>query len=86
MSSKAGLVLLLKSGSVNNTHTCGGACGCILNGSVVVQSEHGGHTNAYTAAESTNYHFDCNWDSLEEALDRFAQVESSQHEGHMKSW
>ncbi|EIE20423.1 hypothetical protein COCSUDRAFT_30601 [Coccomyxa subellipsoidea C-169] len=36
-------------------------------------SEHGGHTNAYTAAESTNYHFDCNWDSLEEALDRFAQ-------------
>lgn len=38
------------------------------------QSEHGGHTNAYTAAESTNYHFDCNWDSLNEALDRFAQV------------
>lgn len=42
--------------------------------SVMLQSEHGGHTNAYTAAESTNYHFDCNWDSLEEALDRFAQV------------
>ncbi|EFN55439.1 hypothetical protein CHLNCDRAFT_35384 [Chlorella variabilis] len=36
-------------------------------------AEHGGHTNAYTAAESTNYHFDCNWDALEPALDRFAQ-------------
>ena len=23
--------------------------------------EHGGHTNAYTANESTNYHFDVNW-------------------------
>eukprot|EP00887_Chlorella_sp_A99_P007901 scaffold12.g7901.t1 len=33
-------------------------------------SEHGGHTNAYTANESTNYHFDCNADSLEPALDR----------------
>lgn len=31
------------------------------------------HTNAYTANESTNYHFDCNHDALEEALDRFAQ-------------
>jgi insulysin len=33
-------------------------------------SEHGGHTNAYTSAESTNYHFDVNWDALEPALDR----------------
>ena len=37
-------------------------------------SEHGGHTNAYTAAENTNYHFECNSDSLAEALDRFSQV------------
>ncbi|KAL4858339.1 Insulin-degrading enzyme-like 1 [Chlorella vulgaris] len=36
-------------------------------------SEHGGHTNAYTSNESTNYHFDVNWDALEPALDRFAQ-------------
>ena len=36
-------------------------------------SEHGGSTNAYTAAEATNYHFDCNSDSLAEALDRFSQ-------------
>ncbi len=40
----------------------------------MLQSEHGGHTNAYTAAEDTNYHFDCNHDSLAEALDRFSQV------------
>ena len=33
-------------------------------------SEHGGNTNAYTAAESTNYHFDVNWEALPEALDR----------------
>lgn len=33
-------------------------------------SEHGGHTNAYTSNESTNYHFDVNWDALEPALDR----------------
>jgi len=36
-------------------------------------AEKGGHTNAYTANESTNYHFDCNWDALPDALDRFAQ-------------
>lgn len=36
-------------------------------------SEHGGHTNAYTSNESTNYHFDVNWEHLEPALDRFAQ-------------
>lgn len=35
-------------------------------------SEHGGHTNAYTSNESTNYHFDVNWDALEPALDRWA--------------
>eukprot|EP00775_Hariotina_reticulata_P005549 gene5549-5785_t len=34
-------------------------------------SDHGGHTNAYTAAEDTNYQFDINWDALPEALDRF---------------
>ena len=33
-------------------------------------SEHGGHTNAYTSNESTNYHFDVNWEHLEPALDR----------------
>jgi len=36
-------------------------------------AEHGGHSNAYTSTEQTNYHFDVNVDDLEEALDRFAQ-------------
>lgn len=36
-------------------------------------TEHGGHTNAFTASEYTNYYFDVNADSFEEALDRFAQ-------------
>ncbi|XP_010472492.1 PREDICTED: insulin-degrading enzyme-like 2 [Camelina sativa] len=36
-------------------------------------TEHGGSTNAYTASEYTNYHFDINTDSFDEALDRFAQ-------------
>ncbi|CAL1352436.1 unnamed protein product [Linum trigynum] len=36
-------------------------------------SEHGGHTNAFTYSEQTNYHFDVNNDCFEEALDRFAQ-------------
>ncbi|CAI0374966.1 unnamed protein product [Linum tenue] len=36
-------------------------------------SEHGGHTNAFTDSEQTNYHFDVNSDCFEEALDRFAQ-------------
>ncbi|GFR52343.1 hypothetical protein Agub_g14888, partial [Astrephomene gubernaculifera] len=36
-------------------------------------SDHGGTTNAYTAAEHTNYHFDVNWEALAGALDRFAQ-------------
>ncbi|KAG6411482.1 hypothetical protein SASPL_129565 [Salvia splendens] len=36
-------------------------------------SEHGGSTNAFTASENTNYYFDVNPDSFEEALDRFAQ-------------
>nr|XP_043635707.1 insulin-degrading enzyme-like 1, peroxisomal [Erigeron canadensis] len=36
-------------------------------------SEHGGHTNAYTSSEHTNYYFDVNADCFEEALDRFAQ-------------
>lgn len=36
-------------------------------------SAHGGNQNAYTAFEDTNYHFDVDRDSLEPALDRFAQ-------------
>lgn len=36
-------------------------------------TEHGGHSNAYTSSEHTNYHFDVNPDHIEEALDRFAQ-------------
>ncbi|XP_041998560.1 insulin-degrading enzyme-like 1, peroxisomal [Salvia splendens] len=36
-------------------------------------SEHGGSTNAFTSSENTNYYFDVNPDSFEEALDRFAQ-------------
>ncbi|KAJ0982675.1 hypothetical protein J5N97_010930 [Dioscorea zingiberensis] len=36
-------------------------------------TEHGGSTNAYTSSEHTNFYFDINSDSLEEALDRFAQ-------------
>ncbi|KAI3873651.1 hypothetical protein MKW92_023418 [Papaver armeniacum] len=36
-------------------------------------SEHGGSENAYTSSEHTNYYFDVNADSFEEALDRFAQ-------------
>lgn len=34
--------------------------------------QHGGHSNAYTAAEHTNYHFDVSADYLEEALDRYS--------------
>ncbi|PKI40059.1 hypothetical protein CRG98_039512 [Punica granatum] len=33
-------------------------------------TEHGGSTNAFTASEHTNYYFDVNVDSFEEALDR----------------
>ncbi|KAL3819799.1 hypothetical protein ACJIZ3_005704 [Penstemon smallii] len=36
-------------------------------------SEHGGSTNAFTSTEDTNYYFDVNPDSFEDALDRFAQ-------------
>ncbi|ONH66952.1 A-factor-processing enzyme [Cyberlindnera fabianii] len=36
-------------------------------------SNHGGHSNAYTAAEDTNYYFEVNHQYLEGALDRFAQ-------------
>ncbi|XP_011048053.1 PREDICTED: zinc-metallopeptidase, peroxisomal isoform X2 [Populus euphratica] len=35
--------------------------------------EHGGSTNAFTASDHTNYHFDVNNDCFEDALDRFAQ-------------
>jgi insulysin len=36
-------------------------------------SEHSGHSNAYTAAEETNYYFEVAHEYLEGALDRFAQ-------------
>ncbi|KAL5708137.1 insulysin [Ranunculus cassubicifolius] len=36
-------------------------------------TEHGGSTNAFTADEQTNYYFDVNTSSFDEALDRFAQ-------------
>uniref|UniRef100_A0A1D1YFR5 Zinc-metallopeptidase, peroxisomal n=1 Tax=Anthurium amnicola TaxID=1678845 RepID=A0A1D1YFR5_9ARAE len=36
-------------------------------------TEHGGSTNAFTASENTNFYFDVNVDSFEEAFDRFAQ-------------
>eukprot|EP01006_Ploeotia_vitrea_P044505 TRINITY_DN66835_c8_g9_i1.p1 TRINITY_DN66835_c8_g9~~TRINITY_DN66835_c8_g9_i1.p1 ORF type:complete len:1085 (-),score=521.06 TRINITY_DN66835_c8_g9_i1:2330-5323(-) len=36
-------------------------------------SEHGGHSNAYTSMENTNYYFDVTHPFLEEALDRFSQ-------------
>ena len=36
-------------------------------------SKHSGHSNAYTAAEHTNYYFKVGSDYLEGALDRFAQ-------------
>ena len=37
--------------------------------------QHGGHSNAYTAAEHTNYHFDVSADYLEEALDRYLSTD-----------
>ncbi|MBF0350642.1 MAG: insulinase family protein [SAR324 cluster bacterium] len=36
-------------------------------------SDHDGYTNAYTADDHTNYHFEIASDYLEDALDRFAQ-------------
>lgn len=39
-------------------------------------SDRGGHTNAWTSAENTNFQFTVNWDALENTLDRFAQVRS----------
>ncbi len=36
-------------------------------------ANHGGHSNAYTAAEDTNYYFEVNHQYLEGALDRFSQ-------------
>lgn len=49
------------------------SCCCLFIVANVVQSEHGGHTNAFTASEDTNYFFEVNHDHLEPALDRFAQ-------------
>lgn len=39
-------------------------------------SDHGGYTNAWTAAENTNYQFSVNHDALATTLDRFAQARS----------
>jgi insulysin len=36
-------------------------------------SSHGGHSNAYTAAQHTNYFFDVSHSYLHDALDRFSQ-------------
>jgi insulysin len=36
-------------------------------------AQHSGHSNAYTAAEHTNYHFQLSSDHLQGGLDRFAQ-------------
>ncbi|KAJ3207689.1 Insulinase (Peptidase M16) [Clydaea vesicula] len=36
-------------------------------------SAHGGHSNAFTGLENTNYYFEVNQEFLEGALDRFAQ-------------
>lgn len=33
-------------------------------------NKHGGHSNAYTSSENTNYHFDVTAEHLEGALDR----------------
>ncbi|XP_023639108.1 insulin-degrading enzyme-like 2 isoform X2 [Capsella rubella] len=43
------------------------------NGLFKFVTEHGGSSNAYTAIENTNYHFNVHTDSFDEALDRFAQ-------------
>jgi insulysin len=40
-------------------------------------SNHGGHSNAYTAAEDTNYYFEVNHQYLEGAMDRFSQFFTS---------
>jgi hypothetical protein len=37
-------------------------------------SDRGGHSNAWTSAENTNFQFSVSWDNLESTLDRFAQV------------
>ena len=34
-------------------------------------AQHGGMANAFTSSEHTNYYFDVNPDSFEEALDRY---------------
>jgi len=36
-------------------------------------SQHNGRSNAWTGAESTNYHFDVHYEFLDGALDRFSQ-------------
>ena len=41
---------------------------------LAIIEQHGGSSNAYTAAESTNYHFDVHHLQLEEALDRCVEL------------
>lgn len=44
--------------------------------------DHGGQTNAWTSAESTNYQFSVNWDHLASTLDRFAQARLTHSQPH----
>jgi insulysin len=44
-----------------------------MHSEMVMVWQHGGHSNAFTAAEHTNFHFDVSADYLDEALARFAQ-------------
>lgn len=60
------------------SYPCCPACATVRSKFV---SEHGGHTNAYTASESTNYHFDCNADALEPGLDRCEVARGVEGEG-----
>jgi hypothetical protein len=40
---------------------------------MVMVWQHGGHSNAFTAAEHTNFHFDVSADYLDEALARYVK-------------
>jgi insulysin len=41
-----------------------------MHSEMVMVWQHGGHSNAFTAAEYTNFHFDVSADYLDEALAR----------------
>lgn len=49
-------------------------------------ADHGGHTNAWTSAENTNYQFTVNWDHLPSTLDRFAQVSNLSADTRVEIW